>query len=157
MADNTLATDSSGKAVSVPFPSVSVTYRGDAGRIHSPSSLSFLGADDGDTTLTDVRDTNPLPVKLPGAGTATTTAVSTSTTSATLFSASSGSKGRIIWNRSSAILWLRFAAVAAAEASATLPMEPGAVLMIPPGWYYGEIRGILSTGTGSAHCTELTA
>lgn len=81
--------------------------------------------------------------------------VACNTTSATLFNANTSSKSRVIVNENSANATLYIAYAATANATSyTYAIYPN-YTWAPDFRYTGVISGFLSTGTGSARCTEL--
>jgi hypothetical protein len=106
-----------------------------------------------DGAAADVNVGNAMPVRTV-ASTSSVNAVSTSGTSATLASASSGRLRIVIVNDSSAVLFVKYGATAS-SADWTVKLAPDSTL--DEDAYTGRIDAVLSTGTGTARVTELSA
>jgi hypothetical protein len=106
-----------------------------------------------DGAAADVNVGNAMPVRTV-ASSSSVSAVSTSGTSATLASASSGRLRIIVVNDSSATLYVKYGTTASAS-DWTVKLAPDSTL--DEDAYTGRIDAILSTGTGTARVTELSA
>jgi hypothetical protein len=86
-----------------------------------------------------------------GGQTASLNTVPSSASSTTVFAAANGSKGRTIYNASTAILYLAFAA-AASESAYTVQIAAGGYYEVP--WNYdGVVSGIWASANGNAYTT----
>jgi hypothetical protein len=106
-----------------------------------------------DGAAADVYVGNAMPVRTV-ASSSSVNAVSTSGTSATLASASSGRLRIIVVNDSSATLYVKYGTTASAV-DWTVKLAPDSTL--DEDAYTGRIDAVLSTGTGTARVTELSA
>ena len=106
-----------------------------------------------DGAAADINVGNAMPVRTV-ASTSSVNAVSTSGTSATLASASSGRLRIVIVNDSSAILYVKYGTTAS-SIDWTVKLAPDSTL--DEDAYTGRIDAVLSTGTGTARVTELSA
>ena len=106
-----------------------------------------------DGAAADVNVGNAMPVRTV-ASSSSVNAVSTSGTSATLASASSGRLRIVIVNDSSATLYVKYGTTASSS-DWTVKLAPDSTL--DEDAYTGRIDAVLSTGTGTARVTELSA
>lgn len=106
-----------------------------------------------DGAAADVNVGNAMPVRTV-ASTSSVNAVSTSGTSATLASASGGRLRIVIVNDSSATLYVKYGTTASSS-DWTIKLAPDSTL--DEDAYTGRIDAVLSTGTGTARVTELSA
>jgi hypothetical protein len=106
-----------------------------------------------DGAADDVYAGNAMPVRTV-ASSSSVNAVSTSGTSATLASASAGRLRIIVVNDSSATLYVKYGTTASAS-DWTVKLAPDSTL--DEDAYTGRIDAVLSTGTGTARVTELSA
>jgi hypothetical protein len=106
-----------------------------------------------DGAAADVNVGNAMPIRTV-ASSSSVSAVSTSGTSATLASASAGRLRIIVVNDSSATLYVKYGTTASAS-DWTVKLAPDSTL--DEDAYTGRIDAILSTGTGTARVTELSA
>ena len=106
-----------------------------------------------DGSAADVYAGNAMPIRMV-ASISSVNRISTSGTSATLASANSARLRIIIANDSSATLYVKYGATAS-SVDWTVQLAPGSVL--DEDAYTGRIDAVLSTGTGAAQVTELSA
>jgi len=106
-----------------------------------------------DGAAADVNVGNAMPIRIV-ASSSSVNAVSTSGTSATLASASSGRLRIVIVNDSSATLYVKYGTTASSS-DWTVKLAPDSTL--DEDAYTGRIDAVLSTGTGTARVTELSA
>jgi hypothetical protein len=106
-----------------------------------------------DGSAADVYAGNAMPVRIV-ASTSSVNAIATSGTSATLASASSARLRIVIVNDSSATLYVKYGATAS-SVDWTVKLAPDS--MLDEDAYTGRIDAVLSTGSGTARVTELSA
>ena len=106
-----------------------------------------------DGAAADVYVGNAMPIRMV-ASSSSVNAVSTSGTSATLASASAGRLRIIVVNDSSATLYVKYGTTASSS-DWTVKLAPDSTL--DEDAYTGRIDAVLSTGTGTARVTELSA
>jgi hypothetical protein len=106
-----------------------------------------------DGAAADVNVGNAMPIRTV-ASSSSVNAVSTSGTSATLASASAGRLRIIVVNDSSATLYVKYGTTAS-SIDWTVKLAPDSTL--DEDAYTGRIDAVLSTGTGTARVTELSA
>jgi hypothetical protein len=106
-----------------------------------------------DGAAADINVGNAMPVRTV-ASSSSVNAVSTSGTSATLASASAGRLRIIVVNDSSATLYVKYGTTASSS-DWTVKLAPDSTL--DEDAYTGRIDAVLSTGTGTARVTELSA
>lgn len=85
--------------------------------------------------------------------TATVSSVASSATNVTLFAAAANTRGRTVYNDSSAILYLKYGATASTT-SYTVQIAAGAYYEFPQPLYAGQVDGIWASANGSARLTS---
>jgi hypothetical protein len=88
-----------------------------------------------------------------GPQSATLTNVASSTSSVTLFAATGHTKGRTIYNDSTAVLYVKYGATASTT-SYTVQLPAGAYYEFPQPVYCGVVDGIWASANGAARVTE---
>lgn len=107
------------------------------------------------TYCVSVTTAGSAPVVVDGMATATITRVTTSTTPTTLVSSNASRKGLIIYNQAVGNLFIKMGSGATTTSFTTMVTGTSGYSQYEHG-YTGRIDGFLSTGTGTAHITELT-
>lgn len=89
-----------------------------------------------------------------GKQTASVTSVASSASNVTLFAANGRSRGRTVFNESTAVLFLKFGATASAT-SYTVQMATNTYFTFPDNALYaGQVDGIWASANGNARLTE---
>ena len=88
-----------------------------------------------------------------GPATATTASVASSATNVTLWAAAGGTRGRAVFNDSTAVLYLKYGATASTS-SFTVQIASNGYYEFPQPTYVGQVDGIWAAANGNARLTS---